>query len=72
MGSAAVATDKRTLGAGNDSLQPSGPERALGPNQEWLMKNQMLSFSGAELARLSTLVAAVDKEIVHDSGASEG
>jgi hypothetical protein len=34
------------------------------------MNNLMLSSSGADLSRLRTLVAAVDKEVVHDSGSS--
>lgn len=34
------------------------------------MNNLTLSLSGADLSRLRTLVAAVDKEIVHDSGSS--
>ena len=34
------------------------------------MNNLTLTFSGAALSRLRTLVATVDKEIAHDSGAA--
>jgi hypothetical protein len=40
------------------------------PARRWFMNNLTLSLSGADLSRLRTLVAAVDKEIVHDSGSS--